>query len=126
MFEEDYIMRQIKECVAAAMKLVFNIDTPTRASLIINSRDNLEKLNSLLQTMDEGRIRESITSLHKYTKERTLDDLLIGMDFYTHLCEIDDDILEADNMNYSDIREDMKKFFSDFGLSNVADLILYD
>ncbi len=54
MFEEDYIMRQIKECVAAAMKLVFNIDTPTRASLIINSRDNLEKLNSLLQTMDEG------------------------------------------------------------------------
>lgn len=126
MFEEDYIMRQIKECVAAAMKLVFNIDTPTRASLIINSRDNLEKLNSLLQTMDEGRIRESITNLHKYTKERTLDDLLIGMDFYTHLCEIDDDILEADNMNYSDIREDMKKFFSDFGLSNVADLILYD
>lgn len=126
MFEEDYIMRQIKECVAAAMKLVFNIDTPTRASLILNNRDNLEKLNSLLQTMDEGRIRESITSLYKYTKERTLDDLLIGMDFYTHLCEIDDDILEKDNMNYSDIREDMKKFFSDFGLSNVADLILYD
>lgn len=31
-----------------------------------------------------------------------------------------------DIMNYSDIREYMKTFFSDFELSNVADLILYD
>ena len=54
MFEEGYIIRQIKECVAAAMKLVFHIDTPTHASYLINSSDKQEKLHSLLQTMDEG------------------------------------------------------------------------
>ncbi|MBO4878174.1 MAG: hypothetical protein J5501_09235 [Ruminococcus sp.] len=126
MFEEDYIIRQIKECVAAAMKLVFNIDTPTRASLIIKSEEKQKKLTGLLKTSDEGRIREAVEELHRAAKDRTFDDLLMGMDFYTHLCEIDDDKLAAENMKYSDIKADMSAFFHDFGLAELADLILFE
>ncbi len=126
MFEEDYILRQIKECVAAAMKLVFDIDTPTRASLIIKSEDKQKKLNSLLKLSDEGRIREAVEELHRAAKERSFDDLLMGMDFYTHLCELDDDKLSAEALKYSDIKADMSAFFHDFGLSELADLILFE
>ena len=126
MFEEDYILRQIKECVAAAMKLVFDIDKPTRASLIIKSEDKQKKLNSLLKLSDEGRIREAVEELHRAAKERSFDDLLMGMDFYTHLCELDDDKLSAEELKYSDIKADMSAFFHDFGLSELADLILFE
>jgi len=126
MFEDDYIIRQIKECVAAAMKIVFNIDTPTRAALVIKSTEKQEKLNSLLKKSDEGRIREAMEELRRAARERSLDDLLMGMDFYTHLCELDDDILASDDLKYSDIKEDMSAFFYDFGLAQLSDLILFE
>ena len=126
MFEDDYIIRQIKECVAAAMKLVFNIDTPTRASLMIKSTDKQDKLNSLLKQVSEGRIKEALDGLHSCTAEHTLDDLLVGMEFYTRLCDADDDMLSSAQLQYSDLRDDMKSFFSGFGISGLADLIMFD
>ena len=40
------------------------------------------------------------------------------MNFYTYLCEIDDDILGADHMDYLDIRFDKTIMMNDYVLCN--------
>ncbi len=124
MFEQDYIMRQIKECVAALMKLLFNINTESSAAMLIKSQEKQSQSDELIQKIDKGHIREAMSELNTVTEKKTKDDLLIGYQFYSHLCKKDDDFLELCRMDFPEIREEMKKYFSQYGSSDVIDLFL--
>lgn len=126
MFEQDYVIRQIKECVAAAMKLLFGLDTNNLASIEFQNKEKQAMSDKLITEIDKGNIRNVISNLYLNTLDKTKDDLLIGMMVYSHLCEKNDDFLDSYSISFSEIKESAKKFFSEFGLSSVSDLILFD
>lgn len=127
MFEQDYIIRQIKECVATAMKLVFNIEIESYGSVMIQDKEKKAQADELLLKIDRGNIRDAISELYAMVVEdRTKDDLLIGLLFYSHICEKDDDFLDINNINFSEIKDGMKYYFSQFGIPEVTDLFFFE
>ena len=124
MFEDDYIMRQIKECCAAVLRLVFHINVESPATLLIKDKQKQDVATRLTDLIDDGKIREAMAELDSETADKTLDDLLIGYRFYTHLCQKDDDFLEKYMLKYSDIEYEMKQFFSKYASSEVVDLLM--
>ncbi|MBQ9981964.1 MAG: hypothetical protein IJP18_05285 [Oscillospiraceae bacterium] len=125
MFEQDYIMRQIKECVAVAMKLLFGLEAETPASMEFQNKEKQGLSDKLIREIDDGNIKNAISDMYLNTLDKTKDDLILGLMVYTHLCEKDDDFLDLNSTSISEIKESAKEFFSQFGLSSVSDLILF-
>ena len=48
MFEQDYVMRLIKEMVRAILKLLFNIDTESPTVELLENKEEQETLENLL------------------------------------------------------------------------------
>ena len=82
MFEQDYIIRQIKECVAAAMKLIFGLDTETPASMEFQNKEKQALSDELIMEIDNGNIKNAISNMYLNTLDKTKDDLLIGLIVY--------------------------------------------
>ncbi len=55
MFEQDYVMRLIKEMVRAILKLLFNIDTESPSAELLEESEQRETLDTLLDMIDDGR-----------------------------------------------------------------------
>lgn len=67
MFEQDYIIRQIKECVAAAMKLIFGLDTETPASMEFQNKEKQALSDELIMEIDNGNIKNAISNMYLNT-----------------------------------------------------------
>lgn len=52
MFEQDYIMRLIKEMIRMALKLMFHIDAESQAAELLEENEERETLNRLLDLVD--------------------------------------------------------------------------
>ena len=118
-------MRQIKECVAVAMKLLFGLEAETPASMEFQNKEKQGLSDKLIREIDDGNIKNAISDMYLNTLDKTKDDLILGLMVYTHLCEKDDDFLDLNSTSISEIKESAKEFFSQFGLSSVSDLILF-
>lgn len=56
MYEQDYIMRLIKELVRAILKLIFHIDTESPIEELLKDSEVKATLDALLDMVDEGKI----------------------------------------------------------------------
>lgn len=54
MFEQDYVMRLIKEMVRAILKLLFNIDTESPTIELLENKEEKETLESKRQILRLG------------------------------------------------------------------------
>lgn len=61
MFEQDYIMRIIKEMVRAILKLLFNIDTESPSAELLKDSQCRETLNCLLDMVEK--VKSGLTDL---------------------------------------------------------------
>ena len=59
MFEQDYIMRLVKEMIRMLLKLLFNIDTESPSTDLMESVEQRAFLNELLDMIDKGKINEA-------------------------------------------------------------------
>ena len=59
MFEQDYVMKLIKEMVRAILKLLFNIDTESPTVELLENKEEQETLENLLDMVDAGEINEA-------------------------------------------------------------------
>ena len=59
MFEQDYVMRLIKEMVRAILKLLFNIDTESPTIELLENKEEKETLENLIDMVDAGEINEA-------------------------------------------------------------------
>ncbi|MDE6730616.1 MAG: hypothetical protein K2J71_07565 [Oscillospiraceae bacterium] len=121
MFEQDYILRMIRECVAVAMRMFFgihpdNLENPD--SLMIQDQEKRDLSNELILKLQDGDIREVLSELHALTGEHTKDDLLIGLEIYSYIMRMDENFLDANQIDYPEIREDMRTFFAQYGISD--------
>ena len=63
MFEQDYVMRLIKEMVRAILKLLFNINTESPTVELLENKEEQETLENLLDMVDVGEIKLGLENI---------------------------------------------------------------
>jgi len=126
MFEQDYIMRLIKEMVRAILKLLFNVDAPAPTADLFEDESAMETAEGLIKKAKAGDINEAENELFDLVETRTMDNLLIGLAFYSYLNEMDNDFLVANNFSREEVREGLKSLVAVYGLGDMAEIFFYD
>lgn len=126
MFEQDYVMRLIKEMVRAILKLLFNIDMESPTVDLLENREEKEALENLLDMVDAGKINEAENKLFDLTDDVTVNDLKIALLFYSYLNDKTDDFLETNDFSREEIKSGLENVADRFGLNSIAKMFLED
>ena len=124
MFEQDYVMRLIKEMVRAILKLLFNIDTESPTVELLENREEKETLENLLDMIDNGKINEAENRLYDLTSDTDMNSLEIALLFYSYLNDKTDDFLEENDFSRDEIKLGLENVADRFGLSGIAKMFL--
>lgn len=126
MFEQDYVMRLIKEMVRAILKLLFNIDTESPTVELLENKEEQETLENLLDMVDAGEINEAENRLYDLTSNTDVNSLEIALLFYSYLNDKTDDFLEVNNFSRDEIKLGLENVADSFGLCSIAKMFLTD
>lgn len=124
MFEQDYIMRLIKEMVRAILKLLFSIDTESPSSELLKDAEEKQTLESLLDLVDAGRIDEAENRIFEITENLDKSNFEIALLFYSYLNDKSDDFLEENNFSRDEVKQGLKDIASRYGVDSVAEIFL--
>ena len=124
MYEQDYIMRLIKEMLRTILKLLFNIDTESPSSELLEDAEEKQTLESLLDMIDEGRINEAENSLYDSIENLDKSGLEIALLFYSYLNDKTDEFLEEHDFNRDEVKQGLEDITSRYGVSGFAEMIL--
>ena len=125
-FEQDYVMRHIKEMVRAILKLLFNINTETPTVELLENKEEKETLENLLDMIDNGKINEAENQLYDLTSDIDVNSLEIALLFYSYLNDKTDDFLEANDFSRDEIKLGLENVVDSFGLSSIAKMFFTD
>ena len=125
-FEQDYVMRLIKEMVRAILKLLFNINTETPTVELLENKEEKETLENLLDMIDDGKINEAENRLYDLISDTDVNSLEIALLFYSYLNDKTDDFLEANDFSRDEIKVGLENVADSFGLSSIAKMFLTD
>ena len=126
MFEQDYVMRLIKDIVRAILKLLFNIDTESPTVELLENKEEKETLENLLDMVDAGKINEAEDRLFDLVSDTDMGSLEIALLFYSYLNDKTDEFLEVNNFCRAEIKSGIENVADLFGLSSVVKLFLKD
>lgn len=126
MFEQDYVMRLIKEMVRAILKLLFNIDTESPTVELLENKEEKETLENLFDMIDDGKINEAENRLYDLTSDTDMNSLEIALLFYSYLNDKTDDFLEENDFSRDEIKLGLENVTDSFGLSSIAKMFLKD
>lgn len=126
MFEQDYVMRLIKEMVRAVLKLLFNIDTESPTVELLEDKEEKETLKNLVDMIDAGKINEAEDRLHDLINGRDMPNLKIALLFYSYLNNKTDEFLEENNFCREEIKLGMENVVDVFGLNSMSEIFLTD
>ena len=124
MYEQDYIMRLIKEMVRAILKLLFNIDTESPSSELLKDAEEKQTLESLLDMIDDGRIDEAENNLYDSIENMDKSGLEIALLFYSYLNDKSDEFLEEHDFNREEVKQGLEDITSRYGISGFAEMFL--
>lgn len=124
MYEQDYIMRLIKEMVRAILKILFNIDTESPSSELLGDVEEKQTLESLLDMIDEGRINEAENSLYDSIENMDKSGLEIALLFYSYLNDKSDEFLEEHDFNREEVKQGLEDITSRYGISGFVEMFL--
>ena len=124
MFEQDYIMRLIKEMVRAIIKLLFGKDTQSPTVELLQDAEQRQTLEELYDLVDAGEICEAENRVIEWTENGKESDLEIAVLFYSYLNEKSDAFLEGHRYSREEIMEGLKNIASQHGLEGMASLFL--
>lgn len=126
MFEQDYVMRVIKEMVRAILKLLFKIDSESPTIEQVEDEKEKETLENLLDMIDAGQINEAENRLYDLISSTNAGSLKIALPFYSYLNDKTDEFLEENDFYREEIRLGVKNVVDVFGLSSIAKVFLTD
>lgn len=122
MFEQDYIMRLIKEMVRTILKLFFNIDTDSPTADLLKDEEKQNALNDLLDMVDKGYIDEAENCIYEITSHHNMAHLEMAILFYSYLNDKDDEFLQNHNYSREEIKLGIKDLASRYGISGMIDV----
>ena len=126
MFEQDYVMRLIKETIRAILKLLFRIDTESPTTELLQDAEDKCMLEKLLDMVDEGRINEAENRIYEITENGNLSYLEVGLLFYSYVNDKEDAFLEVYNFSRTEVKQGVKELASRYGLGGMAEMFLID
>lgn len=121
MFEQDYIMRLIREIVRVILKLLFNIDTDSPTAELLDKAQQRALLDELLSMIELGKINEAENIIYDLTADEDRDNLKIALLFYSYLNEKEDAFLEEHDFSREEIQSGLKDIISRYGLGSVTE-----
>jgi hypothetical protein len=122
MFEQDYVMRMIKEMVRMLIKLLFNVDSESPSVELLEDSEEREMLKRLLDMVDAGHINEAENELYELLTDEA--HLKAAFLFYSYLNDQDNAFLEANGFSREEVASGMKNVVKRLGLDSVAEMFL--
>ncbi len=105
-FEQDYIMRQIKNLAGALAKLLFHKQSPSYTVTSEEHRTDADKLYlELGALLDEGRVNDAENLLFERMDPACPEILEVAIDFYDRIDGWEDETLESFSYSRAEIRE---------------------
>jgi hypothetical protein len=123
-FEQDYIMRLVKEMVRALLKLLFNIDTDSPTSELLEDSEEKTTLDTLLNMVDDGKVNEAENKIYEMTENLEKNYLEVALLFYSYLNDKSDEFLEDNNFSRDEVKEGLETIVSRYGLNSIAAMFL--
>lgn len=124
MFEQDYIMRLIREMVRAVLKLLFNIDTESPTAELLDEKEEKQTLDRLLDMVDSGNINQAENELYELLSPENMSGLEIALLFYSYLNDLEEDFLEKHDFSREEIKTGLETVVSQYGLKHMAEMFL--
>ena len=125
MFEQDYIMRQLKEMIRAIFKMLFGTDVKSTTVELLDSQEDKELLESLFEMADDGNINEAENRLYD-SMDNNSNSLKTALLFYSYLNDKTDEFLDANNFSREEIKSGINQLMDRYDLSEFARLILLE
>ena len=124
MFEQDYMMRQIKSWVRALLRMLFQIDTEDPNRELLES-DQQTTFSRMIDSVENGSIGEAEDMLFEHLEESgEQKDLKMALLFYSYLNEKSDKFLAANGFSREEVKEGLSDVLSEYGLEDFAELFL--
>lgn len=120
MYEEDFIMRQIREITAVIAKVLFGKKADSM-TLMLHQRER-QKVEYLADKVKDGEIQDAVDELNRFADNNTKENLMVGLEFYNQLCELDEDFFIENGYSLVKAREDFESFAEKFGLEQMTEL----
>ncbi len=126
MFEQDYFMRLVRDLVRAAVKLIFHIETEEISPYMIENPETRQTAENLIETSLSGNIRLAEEELSGLLAQNTLENLLIGLTFYSRLSELDEDFLTEHQFSTEEIKNGLQSLLRQYGLGAMAETFFFE
>ncbi len=123
MFEQDYIMRVIREMIRVLLKLLFQIDTASPTADLLEESQQ-EQLNGLLYLIDDGQIDKAENLVFEMTSDQNMENLETALLFYSYLNDKEDAFLQEHNYSREEIQSGVKDLASRYGLAGIMEAFL--
>ena len=120
MYEEDFIMRQIREITAVIAKVLFGKKADSM-TLMLHQRER-QKVEYLADKVKDGEIQDAVDELNRLADNNTKENLMVGLEFYNQLCELDEDFFIENGYSLVKAREDFESFAEKFSLEQMTEL----
>lgn len=125
MFEDDYLLRLIKEMVRTVLKLVFNLelkdDDPV--SVVFESENAEKMLYMLTDLADLGFIDDAENQLYDFTQNpKDMEVLKVALLFYSHLNQMDNEFLEDHDYSRDEVVSGVKDVLERYHLDSMSAL----
>ena len=122
MFEQDYVMRLIKEMIRVILKLLFNIDVETPTTRLIENEEKKATLEALLDMIDKGAINEAENIIFELAEDNANLEMILL--FYSYLNDKSDAFLLENHFSRKELQTDLKNILSQYGLDSMIETFL--
>lgn len=126
MFEQDYIMRLIREMIRTLLLLLFHIDLENPADRQMENMEEKYVLENLLELVDAGKINEAENQVIEMLSGGDRNKLEMALLFYAYLNEKTDAFLLENHFSRKEIQEGIEAAAAGYGITNVAEIFLED
>ena len=124
MFEQDYIMRYIKEMIRVLLKLVFHIDTDAPVIDLLEDKKDKQTLELLLNLVDEGMIDNAENKIYEIIGDGNKQNLKVAILFYSYLNDKSDKFLEEHNFSRDEIKLGLQDVMERYGVGDLTEIFM--
>lgn len=122
-FEQDYIMRMIKQMVAALISVILGKENKVYELPLEDQYKSSEGLlRDLLKMVNDGKINEAENLLYERFEQDNKKDIENAILFYSYLNELDNDFLEQCNYSRDEIEMGLKEIAKKSGMEGLVEI----
>lgn len=122
-FEQDYIMRLIKQMVAALISVILGKENKMYELPLEDQYESSEGLlRKLLTMVNDGKINEAENLLYENLEQDNKKEIENAILFYSYLNELDNDFLEKCDYSRDEIEMGLKEIAKRTGMEGLVEV----